>query len=152
MEFRHAFNVTGYEGTLPEDEVHGFRSAVEELARDFKQLASMLLTVIILDLLYFILSLLLIKYILKYILLHFTFSRACIPSHYEFNILRDSLYYFIFPWKYPLLHRYLSYFFTLEEDLFHALDLCTEVYCNFQQDFIRLAIIKSNLYRRTNKH
>lgn len=44
MEFRHAFNVTGYEGTLPEDEVHGFRSAVEELARDFKQLASMLLT------------------------------------------------------------------------------------------------------------
>ncbi|KAL6448693.1 hypothetical protein ACFW04_000492 [Cataglyphis niger] len=44
VEFRHAFNVTGYEGTLPEDEVPGFRSAVEELARDFKQLASMLLT------------------------------------------------------------------------------------------------------------
>lgn len=60
VEFRHAFNLTGYERTLPEDEVHGFRSAVEELARDFKQLASMLLTVIILDLflsLYFVLSL-----------------------------------------------------------------------------------------------
>lgn len=124
MEFRHAFNVTGYEGTLPEDEVHGFRSAVEELARDFKQLASMLLTVIILDLLYFILSLLLIKYILEYILLYFTFSRTYISSHYEFNILRDSFYYFIFPWKYSSTsHPYLSIFSALKEDPFHTLDL-----------------------------
>lgn len=50
MELRHAFNVTGCGRTLPEDEVHGFRSAVDELTRDFKQLATMLLTVIISDL------------------------------------------------------------------------------------------------------
>lgn len=50
MELRHAFNVTGCGRTLPEDEVHGFRSAVDDLTRDFKQLATMLLTVINLDL------------------------------------------------------------------------------------------------------
>jgi len=50
MELRHAFNVTGCGRILPEDEVHGFRSAVDELTRDFKQLATMLLTVIIPDL------------------------------------------------------------------------------------------------------
>lgn len=43
-ESRHAFNVTGSGGVLPEEEVPGFRLAVEELARDFKQLAVMLLT------------------------------------------------------------------------------------------------------------
>lgn len=43
-EARHAFNVTGYGGVLPEDEVPGFQSAVDELARDFKQLSAMLLT------------------------------------------------------------------------------------------------------------
>lgn len=47
MELRHAYNVTGCGRTLPEDEVNGFRSAVDELTRDFKQLATMLLTVII---------------------------------------------------------------------------------------------------------
>lgn len=50
MELRHAYNVTGCERILPEDEVQGFRSAVDELTRDFKQLATMLLTVIIPDL------------------------------------------------------------------------------------------------------
>lgn len=50
MELRHAFNVTGCGRTLPEDEVHGFGTAVDELTRDFKQLATMLLTVIISDL------------------------------------------------------------------------------------------------------
>ncbi|XP_071630762.1 uncharacterized protein [Temnothorax longispinosus] len=43
MELRHTFNVTGCGRILPEDEVHGFRSAVDELTRDFKQLATMLL-------------------------------------------------------------------------------------------------------------
>lgn len=43
-EARHAFNVTGSGGILPDEEVPGFRSAVEELARDFKQLSAMLLT------------------------------------------------------------------------------------------------------------
>lgn len=46
MELRHTFNVTGCEGNLPQTEVPGFRSAVDELARDFKQLATMLLAVI----------------------------------------------------------------------------------------------------------
>ncbi|KYM85421.1 hypothetical protein ALC53_04664 [Atta colombica] len=44
MELRHAFNVTGCGRILPEDEVPGYRSAVDELTRDFKQLATMLLT------------------------------------------------------------------------------------------------------------
>ncbi|XP_032676429.1 UPF0676 protein C1494.01 [Odontomachus brunneus] len=43
MELRHAFNVTGCKGNLPEKEVQGFQSAVDELERDFKQLATMLL-------------------------------------------------------------------------------------------------------------
>ncbi|XP_015588265.1 2-oxoglutarate-dependent dioxygenase htyE [Cephus cinctus] len=43
-EARHTFNVTGSGGVLPEAEVPGFRSAVDELARDFKQLSAMLLT------------------------------------------------------------------------------------------------------------
>lgn len=45
-EARHVFNVIGCEGTLPDEEVPGFRLAVNELARDFKQLSAMLLTVI----------------------------------------------------------------------------------------------------------
>lgn len=44
-EARHVFNVTGREGPLPDEEVPGFKSAVDELARDFKQLSAMLLTV-----------------------------------------------------------------------------------------------------------
>ncbi|XP_017883167.1 UPF0676 protein C1494.01-like [Ceratina calcarata] len=43
-EARHVFNVIGSEGNLPDEEVPGFRSAVDELARDFKQLSAMLLT------------------------------------------------------------------------------------------------------------
>ncbi|KAJ8670248.1 hypothetical protein QAD02_001507, partial [Eretmocerus hayati] len=43
-EVRHSFNSTGSGGTLPDDEVPGFGHAVQELSRDFKQLASMLLT------------------------------------------------------------------------------------------------------------
>ncbi|XP_076665989.1 uncharacterized protein LOC143367736 [Andrena cerasifolii] len=43
-EVRHVFNVTGSGGILPDEEVPGFRSAVDELARDFKQLSAMLLT------------------------------------------------------------------------------------------------------------
>lgn len=43
-EARHAFNVNGSGGSLPDEEVPTFRSAVDELARDFKQLAAMLLT------------------------------------------------------------------------------------------------------------
>ncbi|CAK9808200.1 Proline hydroxylase buaE [Anthophora plagiata] len=43
-EARHVFNVTGCEGILPDEEVPGFRSAVDELTRDFKQLSAMLLT------------------------------------------------------------------------------------------------------------
>ncbi|XP_076762734.1 uncharacterized protein LOC143430380 isoform X2 [Xylocopa sonorina] len=43
-EARHVFNVTGCDGTFPDEEVPGFRSAVEELTRDFKQLSAMLLT------------------------------------------------------------------------------------------------------------
>ncbi|XP_033299659.1 2-oxoglutarate-dependent dioxygenase htyE isoform X3 [Bombus bifarius] len=43
-EARHVFNVTGREGPLPDEEVPGFKSAVDELARDFKQLSAMLLT------------------------------------------------------------------------------------------------------------
>ncbi|KAL2712720.1 proline hydroxylase buaE-like isoform X1 [Vespula squamosa] len=43
-EIRHAYNITGYKGALPQDEVPGFKPAVEELARDFKQLSAMLLT------------------------------------------------------------------------------------------------------------
>lgn len=50
-ELRHAFNVTGNEEILPEEEIHGFRPAVAELARDFKQLATMLLAVTIFTLL-----------------------------------------------------------------------------------------------------
>lgn len=46
-EFRHAFNVTGCNGILPQEEVDGFKTAVDELRRDFKQLATMLLTVMI---------------------------------------------------------------------------------------------------------
>lgn len=45
MELRHAFNVCGCDENLPEEEVQGFRSAMDELARDFKQLATMLLAV-----------------------------------------------------------------------------------------------------------
>lgn len=44
-EVRHVFNVTGSGGILPDEDVPGFRSAVDELARDFKQLSAMLLTV-----------------------------------------------------------------------------------------------------------
>lgn len=44
-EARHVFNVTGRGGPLPDEEVPGFKSAVDELARDFKQLSAMLLTV-----------------------------------------------------------------------------------------------------------
>ncbi|XP_012276000.1 UPF0676 protein C1494.01 [Orussus abietinus] len=40
----HAFDVTGSGGALAEAEVPGFASAVEELARDFKQLSLTLLT------------------------------------------------------------------------------------------------------------
>ncbi|PBC29108.1 hypothetical protein APICC_06636 [Apis cerana cerana] len=43
-EARHVFNVIGCGGTLPDEEVPGFRLAVNELARDFKQLSAMLLT------------------------------------------------------------------------------------------------------------
>ncbi|XP_046597590.1 codeine O-demethylase isoform X3 [Neodiprion lecontei] len=43
-ESRHAFNVTGSGGVLPEKEVPGFRDAVDELARDLKSLSAMLLT------------------------------------------------------------------------------------------------------------
>ncbi|KAI4490356.1 hypothetical protein M0802_010733 [Mischocyttarus mexicanus] len=43
-EIRHAFNITNCEGALPQDEVPGFKPAVEELERDFKQLSVMLLT------------------------------------------------------------------------------------------------------------
>ncbi|XP_043509372.1 2-oxoglutarate-dependent dioxygenase htyE-like isoform X2 [Frieseomelitta varia] len=43
-EARHVFNVTGSGGALPDEEVPGFKSAVDELARDFKQLSAMLLT------------------------------------------------------------------------------------------------------------
>lgn len=43
-EIRHAFNITGCKGALPQDEVPGFKPAVEELERDFKQLSVMLLT------------------------------------------------------------------------------------------------------------
>lgn len=53
MELRHAFNVTGCERILPEDEIQGFRAAVDELARDFKQLATMLLTVMTPDFFFF---------------------------------------------------------------------------------------------------
>ncbi|XP_043273172.1 2-oxoglutarate-dependent dioxygenase htyE-like [Venturia canescens] len=42
-EARHAFIITGDTEVLPEDEVPGFRAAVEELSRDFKQLSGMLL-------------------------------------------------------------------------------------------------------------
>lgn len=45
-EVQHAFNITGSEGKLPNEEVPGFGSAVQQLAQDFKQLAAMLLTVI----------------------------------------------------------------------------------------------------------
>lgn len=124
MEFRHAFNVTGYAGTLPEDEVHGFRSAVEELARDFKQLASMLLTVIILDLLYFILSLLLINNIFSNIFYYILLFRVHI-SLLIMNLTFLEIHSIIlsFPGNTPLLHRYLSIFSALKEDPFHALDL-----------------------------
>lgn len=44
-EARHVFNVTGSGGILPDEEVPGFKSAVDELTRDFKQLSAMLLTV-----------------------------------------------------------------------------------------------------------
>lgn len=43
-EARHSFIVTG-NGALPEDDVPGFRTAVEELSKDFTQLSGMLLTV-----------------------------------------------------------------------------------------------------------
>ncbi|XP_047369795.1 jasmonate-induced oxygenase 2-like isoform X2 [Vespa velutina] len=43
-EIRHAYNITVCKGALPQDEVPGFKPAVEELARDFKQLSAMLLT------------------------------------------------------------------------------------------------------------
>ncbi|XP_071868308.1 uncharacterized protein isoform X2 [Bombus fervidus] len=43
-EARHVFNVTGRGGPLPDEEIPGFKSAVDELARDFKQLSAMLLT------------------------------------------------------------------------------------------------------------
>ncbi|XP_054011663.1 uncharacterized protein LOC128894171 [Hylaeus anthracinus] len=43
-EARHLFNVTGSGGNLPDHEVPNFKSAVDELARDFKQLSAMLLT------------------------------------------------------------------------------------------------------------
>ncbi|XP_066586311.1 uncharacterized protein [Prorops nasuta] len=43
-EIRHAFNIAGCDGALPKAEVPEFQSAVEELARDFKQLSAMLLT------------------------------------------------------------------------------------------------------------
>ena len=44
-EVRHSFNVTDINDKLPEAEVPGFRTAVEELAKDLKQLTAMLLTV-----------------------------------------------------------------------------------------------------------
>lgn len=44
-EIRHSFNATGSGESLPEEEVPGFDSAVQELSQDLKQLASMLLTV-----------------------------------------------------------------------------------------------------------
>lgn len=43
-EVRHGFNVNGKGQILPDEEVPTFRTAVDELARDFKQLAAMLLT------------------------------------------------------------------------------------------------------------
>lgn len=42
---RHSFNVCGEGGPLPEEDVPGFNTAVQELSGDFKQLATMLLTV-----------------------------------------------------------------------------------------------------------
>ena len=44
-ELRHSFNVIDTHGQLPDQEVPNFRSSVEELSRDLKQLTSMLLTV-----------------------------------------------------------------------------------------------------------
>lgn len=85
MELRHAFNVTGCGRTLPEDEVHGFRSAVDELTRDFKQLATMLLTVIILDLFNNYVSFLFMNLInLLDLLLFYFFLRTFLLYHYHF--------------------------------------------------------------------
>lgn len=44
IEVRHSFNVCGENGPLPEEDVPGFNTAVQELSGDFKQLATMLLT------------------------------------------------------------------------------------------------------------
>lgn len=44
QEIRHAFSIIGCEGALPQEEVPGFKPAIEELSRDFKQLSAMLLT------------------------------------------------------------------------------------------------------------
>lgn len=42
---RHEYIVSGNDTALPDEDVPNFRGAVEELARDFKQLSAMLLTV-----------------------------------------------------------------------------------------------------------
>lgn len=43
-ELRHSFNICGDGGPLPDPDVPGFSTAMEDLSRDFKQLATMLLT------------------------------------------------------------------------------------------------------------
>lgn len=44
-EVRHSFNICDDKGPLPDPDVPGFSTAVDELSGDFKQLTTMLLTV-----------------------------------------------------------------------------------------------------------
>jgi len=84
MELRHAFNVTGCGRILPEDEVPGYRSAVDELTRDFKQLATMLLTVTIPVLFNNYVSFAYMNLIPRFYLLFYLFLRTSLLYYYNF--------------------------------------------------------------------